>query len=353
MYAFLQDIHIGAKYSNESLFKSLNTFFGLIKDHKEKCDCIFVCGDLFEHKLSVEESKTAALFLANLACNGCGRDGFENVPVHFIHGTYSHDREQYEMFLPLLEKIPNVDVVYINEVCSGVLRNGATVLYLPQVYDNNINYDELLSHKYDIIVGHGPISSSTKNPCQAKDTEIVLPVEKLGEASNICVFGHYHGYTDFGNNVYYGGPWLRWKYGEDEPRKFVFCTSDYKIETFPNQYALEYKTINIDNVEQLREYISQNISTPHRFTISIDDNNIDEYYAIMNINKNNPNISYKVSYIKQEEQENDTLKSEYSVSSIEEPIPVLISYIQDKYGIDTTEELHEYESRINNKDSEK
>ena len=32
---------------------------------------------------------------------------------------------------------------------------------------------------------------------------------------------------------------------------------------------------------------------------------------------------------------------------------VLISYIQDKYGIDTTEELHEYESRINNKDSEK
>ena len=73
----------------------------------------------------------------------------------------------------------------------------------------------------------------------------------------------------------------------------------------------------------------------------------------MNINKNNPNISYKVSYIKQEEQENDTLKSEYSVSSIEEPIPVLISYIQDKYGIDTTEELHEYESRINNKDSEK
>ena len=63
MYAFLQDIHIGAKYSNESLFKSLNTFFGLIKDHKEKCDCIFVCGDLFEHKLSVEESKTAALVL--------------------------------------------------------------------------------------------------------------------------------------------------------------------------------------------------------------------------------------------------------------------------------------------------
>lgn len=353
MYAFLQDIHIGAKYTNESLFKTLDMFLGLIKDHKETCDCIFVCGDLFEHKLTVDEAKTASLFLANLAYNGCGRNGFENVPVHFVHGTYSHDREQYEMFLPIIEKIPNVDVFYTDEVCSGVLRNGATVLYLPQIYDTKIDYNELLSHKYDIIVGHGPISSETKNPCQAKEYETVLPVEKLGEASNICVFGHYHGYTDFGNNVYYGGPWLRWKYGEDEPRKFVFCTSDYKIETVPIPYALEYKTINIENIEQLREHISQNITTPHRFNIAIDDTNIEEYHAIMNINKNNPNISYKVSYLKTEEEADDTLKSEYTVSSMDEPIPVLITYIQDKYGTDTSEEIHEYESRIINKDSEK
>lgn len=352
MYAFLQDIHIGAKFTNESLFNSLNTFFELIKDHKESCDCIFVCGDLFEHKLSVEESKTAALFMANLAYNGCGRNGVENVPVHFIHGTYSHDREQYEMFMPLLEKIPNVNVFYTNTVCSGTLSNGATVLYLPQIYDDKIDYDELFSHEYDIIVGHGEISSLFKNPCHSTDKNTTLPAEKLGEISKICVFGHYHGFTDFGNNVYYGGPWLRWKYGEDEPRVFTFCTSDYKIQTIPNKFAIEYKTVNVENIEELRGYISQNITTPHRFNITVSDDNIEEFHAIMNINKNNSNISYVVSSDKKKE-ENDSIDSdnvEYKTSSIEEPIPILITYIQDKYGIDTKKELEEYESRIN-KDS--
>lgn len=352
MFAFMQDIHIGAKFTNESLFQSLNLFLKLIREHKEECKCIFVCGDLFEHKLSVEEATVAADFLASLVCNNCGRNGKIHVPVHFIHGTCSHDRDQYEIFMPLISKLPNADVFYANEATS-IVFNGIKILYLPQEYGDK-SYDELFKSKYDIIVGHGPISSTTKAPCPTKDYDILHSAELLGDISKICVFGHYHGYTDFGNNVYYGGPWLRWKYGEDEPRQFVFCTDDYKLEIHPNPYAVEYRTIDIATVDELRSYISQDITTPYRFCISVDEDNLNEFHAIMNINKNNPNISYKISSIKKEETVDDKVSAEYGEynrTANVEPVPALISYIQDKYDIDVSDEIHEYETRI--KESEK
>lgn len=346
MYAFMADIHIGAKFSNDSLFKSLDSFLNILKEHPEPCDYIFCVGDLFDHKLSVEEAKVAAVFLARLACNYCGPNN-THAPVHFIHGTYSHDREQYEMFLPLIERIDGAEVYYTDKTDTAVLKTGAKILYLPQVYGKNISYDEYFNQEYDIIIGHGPISSLTKAPCPATDYDILHSAEQLGSISKICMFGHYHGFTDFGNNVFYTGPWLRWKYGEDEPRKFVICTNNFEIQTFPNPFAIEFKTINIGNPEELRAYISQNLTTPHRFCIGIDDTNIDEYHSIMNINKNNQNISYKISSIKKEESIEEPIVVDKDRSVNEEPVGALISYIQDKYGIDTTLEVRDYESRIN------
>lgn len=346
MYAFMPDIHIGAKYTNESLFLSLNKFFEIIKNHKEPCHCIFVLGDLFDHKLSVEEGEVAALFLANLVCNQCGKDPIHNVPVHFIHGTFSHDRDQYEMFIPLIEKIPNTEIFYTNKACKNVLHNDKKVLYLPQEYGNNICHDDLFNETYDIIIGHGPVSSINKSPCPTTDYDVLHSAEQLGSISKICVFGHFHGFTDFGNNVYYGGPWLRWKYGEDTPRSFVLCDDEFNIEKYDNPYAIDYKTIEINSPDELRSYISSDIKTPHRFCVTIDDSNIEEYHTIMNLNKNNNNISYKVTSVKKEE-EDDKIHEEYVQSELVEPIPALISYIQDKYSEDVTSEIKEYEDRIN------
>ena len=69
----------------------------------------------------------------------------------------------------------------------------------------------------------------------------------------------------------------------------------------------------------------------------------------MNINKNNPNISYKISSVKKEETD-DRITSDYIQTEIEEPVPSLISYIKEKYNEDTSEEIKEYEDRINKAD---
>lgn len=350
MIAFIADIHLGTKLPQVDYLKSLDKFLSIIKDHEEPCHAIIVLGDLFDHRLSIDEAKFAALFITNLVCNNCGRNGHQHVPVKFIHGTYTHDYDQYGIYLPILDKIPNTDIFYTNEVCRGTLNNGMKILYLPQQY-GDVDYSEALSSEYDIIVGHGPMSSETKQPCKSTQYEILHSVEQLGSISKICVFGHYHNYTDFGNNVFYAGSMLRWMYGEDEQKVFFLCNDNFEVETIPNEFALEYKTVEIDSPEKLRSELSKEINNPHRFIITPNDNTeLTEYNAIMNAYKKNPNLKYRVMQCNDNNNDDDNkIVDERIISSntIVEPIPALLSYIKEKYDADVTEEIKDYENKIN------
>ena len=351
MYAFLADIHIGAgNIKHSDYLKSLDMFLELIKKHKEECHGIFSLGDLFDHRLSIEDAKFAAFFLMNLVCNFCGRNGVEHVPVYFIHGTYTHDQSQYDIFTPMLMRLPNAKVFYIEKACtSTTLLDGKKVLFLPQEY-GDVDYTELFKDTYDIIVGHGPIASQNKNPCKSAKYEIIHSAELLGKISKICVFGHYHGYTDFGNNVYYCGPWLQWKYGEDEQRVFFFCNDNFEVETVVNPDAMEFETIEIQSTEQLREYLAKEITNPHRFIINSNHSDMETYRGIINSNKSN-----LVKFQLEETIDEDDLcltvdeVAEAQMESVQ-PLPALAIYIKDKYGLDVEKQLHEYESQINKED---
>ena len=348
MIAFVADIHLGTKLSQMDYLKSLDKLFDIIKHHGEECHAIIVLGDLFDHRLSIDEAKFAAIFITNLVCNNCGRNGHQHVPVKFIHGTYTHDYDQYGIYLPILDKIPNTDIFYTNEVCKGTLHNGMKILYLPQQY-GDIDYTEAFNSDYDIIVGHGPMSSQTSQPCKSTQYEIMHSVEQLGSISKLCVFGHYHNYTDFGNNVFYAGSMLRWMYGEDTQKVFFICDDNFNVETIPNEFALEYKTIEINSPEQLRQELSQEINNPHRFIINPTDNSeLFEYNAIMNVYKKNPNLKYRIIQNTDVVEENDTTtEKQTSATAIVEPIPALLSYIKEKYNTDVTEEIKDYENKIN------
>ncbi|MBR1988533.1 MAG: hypothetical protein IKA36_05805 [Clostridia bacterium] len=347
MYAFLADVHLGTKLSKSDYLKSLDKFLGIIKNHEEECHCIFVLGDLFDKRLSIDDYKFASIFLVNLVYNRCGRNGNTNVPVHFIHGTFTHDYDQYDIFMKILEKIDNVEVFYTKEACARQLSNGAKVLYLPQKYGDT-DYDKFLSEKYDIIIGHGVVNSDGLVVCPRGNKEIEFPADKLGAISNICVFGHFHDYTDFGNNVFYAGSMLRWKYGEDVQKVFFICDDNFKPHTIPNEFALDYKTIRVNSPDELRTIISNGIDTPHRFMINSSKEDLESYYAIMRINKNNPNIRCMISSNKEDRSDNVKMDINSITSApISEPIPELISYISEKYGTDESEQIREYESKIN------
>lgn len=347
MFAFLADIHISNKLKPIDYLNSLSVFLKHIKESKEECHAIFILGDVFDHRLDIDEAKLSAEWLRRLVCNYCGKSN-THVPCYFIHGTYSHDLEQYEIFLPILSSIDNVYIYYTKHVGEMTTTTGHRVLLLPQEY--NKEYDEWLNKHYDIIIGHGVVSSFTNSPCQTSHGDYVFQSDTLSKISNICVFGHFHEYTEFGGNVFYAGSMLRTKYNEDTPKQFLFCNDKYEAYTIPNPYALEFKTIKINNPDELREIISTNITTPHRFIIPRNEEYAEEISAIMNVNKNNKNITYKIENkdVSENEQTDtqDTIHIEKR-TNISNPIPELISYIKETYNEDVEKQINEYVSEIN------
>lgn len=344
MYAFIADLHLGVKLPKIDFVKSLSDFLGIIQNHKEDCHAIFVCGDMFDHRLSVDDAKFAAKFMAALVYNHSGPN-HQNIPVYFIAGTDSHDLDQYPIFLSMIDESVRANIFYIDRACSLTVFGDKKVLFLPQEY-GDVDYTKLFEDKYDIIVGHGPMSSETKNPCKSAKYEIVHSADLLGNISKLCVFGHYHGYTDFGNNVYYAGPWLRWKYGEDEQRVFFCCDDNLKVFTEPNNNAMEFKTIEIHNPEELREHLSQEITSPHRFVVHLTPDEMSVYNGIYHTN-NSPMIKFIEEYTMPED--DLVLTVDETLSAQEEAVPpmtILATYIKDKSGLDATVQLQQYEAQI-------
>lgn len=345
MYAFLADTHIGVKLPLQHFMQSLEMFLEHIRKHKEECHAIFVCGDLFDHRLSVSDAKFASIFISRLIYNHAKKNT-GNVPVYFVHGTFSHDQDQYPIFLEMIDKTVLADVFYIDKACVMTLVDGKKALFLPQEY--GVDYGKLFDDKYDLIVGHGPIASQTKNPCKSAKYEIIHSAELLGKISKLCVFGHYHGYTDFGDNVFYAGPWLQWKYGEDTPKVFFFCNDNFEVETVPNPNAMEFKTIEIRDPEKLREYLTQEIKTPHRFMIQSSSSDMETFRGIINSN-NSSMIRFVLDEVVDEDDlqlsVDEVLDASESAVTVQ-PIPALITYIKDKYSIDAEARLHEYETMI-------
>lgn len=351
MFMFIADIHLGVKLPKTDFYDSLELMFSIIKKHKEPCEAIIVCGDLFDHALNIDEAKFAAGFLMHLAFNHCGRNGVDNVPVHIIEGTYSHDRMQMSIYEQFMKHLP-CTVFYFPKWCRLTLPSGKKLLYLPQEY-GDVDYGDAFDHEYDLIVGHGPMSSINKTVVTAHGTEIMHSVEMLGNISKLCVFGHYHEYTDFGNGVYYAGSMLRFRYGEDTDKVFFMCDDQFNVSTVKNLVAKEFKTIEIHDPEQLRSELANEINTPHRFVIYPTSNDQSDYYAIMNTTKQSQNIKFKVV----QEEVIDESTTEQIVDDVQEdvliesPVESLIHYVNDKYQMDVSKEVHDYETKINRETS--
>ena len=345
MYAFLADIHIGCKLPNEDILDSIDHYFNLISDHEEPCHQIFICGDLFDHRLTVNELKFASQVMVKLVMNHLREDG-GNVPVTFIHGTYSHDQEQYMIFIRIIEATLGIRIRYIDKCSTFQLENGCKVLALPQEY-GDVDYRKAFSSKYDIIIGHGPMSSLNDEPCPVGSTEIMMSAELLSKISNVCVFGHYHEYTSFGGNVFYAGSMLRWKYGEPKKKVFLICDDNWNVTTYDNPYAMDFEMKDVYSPDELRTHISDEITHPIRFIIHVSsEHSLEEYHSIMNLYKKNKFISCRFISERNKENEIEKLSKDLKPIANVEPIPALITYIKDKYDIDAENVIMGYNEKL-------
>lgn len=215
---FIADIHIGAMSIDQTKIE-----INFLKEYIENkyFDYIIIGGDFWDRKIyTYEEYIRIGMNLMLTMLDHCDK-------LRIVHGTKSHDNNQFNIFEPFLEKY---DFKIIYTVEEEELFDGVNVLYIPEeyVYSKNEYYHDFFERKYSYVFGHGVISEAMSNAIKSmkKDTQTrkKAPVFTCGELSSICdyatYFGHYHIHTDVNEKVFYSGSYSRYEFGQEEPKGF-------------------------------------------------------------------------------------------------------------------------------------
>ena len=252
------DIHIGSIKDTKYFYKTITDIIEkeIIFTHS---DLIVILGDYFDKLFKDNDEYTSlAINIMSFLIRACIR---EDTKIRIIYGTESHEMNQYQLFNYHVTS-NDIDFKIFDTVTEENI-NGVNILYVPEEYIDakEKHYKEYLysDKKYNFIFGHGIIiegmPKASENNMDPNNKEKQVPRFKTGELSNasdICVFGHYHTFTDLGNNVYYLGSLFRDSFGEEDPKGYGIIDNkngEYKFTFIENTEAIIYKTYSyeIDN----------------------------------------------------------------------------------------------------------
>ncbi len=249
----LADIHIGS-------IKDINYVYNVTTDIIEKelvfqkTDLVVILGDYFDKLFKTNESYTAlAINLMAYLVRCCKRS---HIKIRMIYGTESHDMNQYQLFHPYITS-DEVDLKIFDTVTEEETFPGVNILYIPEEYifqkqEFYKNYLYAEKH-YDYIFGHGIIedglpTNMVLDLAVPKSDEKQVPRFKSGEfssISDITVFGHFHCYTDMGNQIYYLGSLFRDSFGEEIPKGYGII-EDKQFTFIENKEAYVFKTYEFE-----------------------------------------------------------------------------------------------------------
>ena len=265
----IADLHIGSIKDTNYIF---NVTTNIIEKElvENKTNVIIFLGDFFHRLMKCNEEYTAlAINIMSYIVRMCKRS---KTKIRMIYGTESHEMSQYRLFNYHMNQ-KDVDFKVIDTVTEEELAPGVNVLYVPEEYieSKTSHYKKYFNKKYKYIFGHGVISEGMpmiKFMEENKSKEKKVPhfkSKELSSISDICVFGHYHVYSDMGNNCYYLGSLFRDSFGEEEDKGYGIIESDSRGDRFTfhhNQWAYVYKTITYNEDSDI-------YTSPERLVTSI------------------------------------------------------------------------------------
>lgn len=232
----MADIHIGS-------IKDIKYFYNTMKDIIDreimfkKTDVVVILGDYFDRLFKNNEDFTAlAINIMSYLVIACTRN---NTKIRIIYGTESHEMNQYRLFnFHLISK--NVDMKIFETVTEEEI-DGKKILYVPEEYidDKSKHYKKYLynNNYYDFIFGHGVIEDGMPEIISygnnKSNKEKHVPRFKSGEfakISDVCIFGHYHQFTNICECVFYLGSLFRDSFGEEIDKCYCIISDDDSIK---------------------------------------------------------------------------------------------------------------------------
>lgn len=247
------DIHIGS-------IKDIAYVYNVITDIIEKevifkkTDLVVICGDYFHRLFKVNEDFVAlSINVMSYLIRACKRN---DTKIRIVYGTESHEMNQYRLFNYHMTS-ERIDMKVYDTVTEEII-NGEHFLFIPEEYISGKHefYKKYFNKHYDYIFGHGVIEEgmpmvvpySTGNHDEKQVPR--FKSQELGDISDLCIFGHYHCYTDMGDNVYYLGSLFRDSFGEETPKGYGII-EDGKFTFVENKEAYVYKTYEFDQSSEI------------------------------------------------------------------------------------------------------
>ena len=257
---FGSDFHVGnSRIPYDNFLLNFETYlYPELKD----CNGFIVGGDFFDRMIKMDERSahvavkfiTSVLELAEQ----------NKMSIKILRGTFSHDRNQNEMWITLSEGM-DVDIEYINTLSIGVIKTNPRlrVLYIPDNLPyNDINdclniIRELMQNanwdKIDFVIGHGyfrhvlPKNILHEPKCTFRYEQFENIVK------HHILFGHVHTPSTY-KNIHYAGSFERFAHGEEESKGFIVIENnelenEYIVRRVWNKDTTPFVTITINNPE--------------------------------------------------------------------------------------------------------
>ena len=274
VYRFLAiaDIHWGAMDS-QTTYDNLQLVTRFIREMAGEIDFVVICGDYFDYRIQLN-SKTALLAVQwfDELMTVCRETGVQK--VRMFRGTREHDNDQMEIFRPTYEDDSGYFRLY-NTTTSEELLPELKVIFCPDENINLLDYYDVYWDQFipfpDIGFFHGNFSSILPSIEFNRIQEHHLPtmvyeyevMSKLIRGPMIA--GHWHIPQD-NDSLFYVGSFDRWRFGEEEPKGFIYGAYDtkrskYFIRRVENILARHYDTMIITD---------ENCRYPADFSLLVD-----------------------------------------------------------------------------------
>lgn len=257
---FGSDFHIGN--SKISALESHLNITDWFYPEVIKSNVVFLGGDFFHRLLKLDE--VAALESISIAQELITFAEEYNLKIRILRGTFSHDRQQNEIFLSVLSKSKkNVDLVCVDTISLELIKEyDLRVLYLPDnlPYKNKEEVMEVIHSllktygwkNVDIVVGHGYFEHVF--PVNVPHPPIVFEYDDFKDiVSGYILMGHVHT-TSVYKNIIYAGSFERFAHNEEEQKGF------YVVERNNDKWSYNF---------------IENKDTPYFYTIDLKDEDID------------------------------------------------------------------------------
>lgn len=356
----ISDLHIGA-FSPKAQYEILKNQF-IDRITPLDYDVLVFNGDTYDHKCMSNSDMALYTSLIVRACvDDCRR---KNATFIINYGTESHDAGQLKQFYHYLEdKTVHVEIV---EDIKFVYTHGAKILCIPEKYNMGIDYYQkclIESGDYDLCLLHGMIEgavyqSGSNDLSTNKSPTFIYSDFRMCYGPILC--GHVHTPGCFNSHIYYSGSPLRWCFGEEEDKGFLYVAIDLDSHKYyPYFWTIEsykYCTINLDfmlmeDPNKVISYINDlqakgihNVRV--EFAKQMTDQELANLSILKNFYKNNQSVkikdtNFRKSLYNDEELNKKIDKYSYLMDPKLNEYQILTMYINQEKGYEylTTQEL--------------